>query len=251
MVSRQISLEEGRYTFTINDSWGDGLCCSHGEGFYRVHCGGGYYVNEKKFHGRIASHTFSTHQSVYQLCDVGVLRSSVELTNAVNDHRASKGKPRLPVSISLIAVAQDHVINQEYGDWSGFSSNQCNLHTWLDDVEDDRFDGCCYTADHSNANCMWRKPSQITAGWNPSSNGCQAMRNQFKHYGYEISHGASGFQVTAQSAVNGWQGSPPHRAVMLSEGNWEQFTKTIGCAMGENYAHCWFAMEDPNEKVPF
>jgi len=32
----QRCLEEGEYTFTIYDSYGDGMCCSYGQGFYKV-----------------------------------------------------------------------------------------------------------------------------------------------------------------------------------------------------------------------
>lgn len=31
-----VCLEDGCYTFTITDSWGDGICCTHGEGSYSI-----------------------------------------------------------------------------------------------------------------------------------------------------------------------------------------------------------------------
>ncbi|MFQ6609243.1 MAG: hypothetical protein ACE5D7_00440, partial [Fidelibacterota bacterium] len=43
----------GTYTFTINDTWGDGICCSYGEGYYNlllngalIHTGGDYGTGE-------------------------------------------------------------------------------------------------------------------------------------------------------------------------------------------------------------
>ncbi|WP_062056792.1 CAP domain-containing protein [Aquimarina longa] len=35
-ISKTTCLEEGVYTFTINDSYGDGICCTYGEGSYKV-----------------------------------------------------------------------------------------------------------------------------------------------------------------------------------------------------------------------
>jgi len=34
-------LDPGEYKFTITDSYGDGICCSYGEGFYEIKVGGG------------------------------------------------------------------------------------------------------------------------------------------------------------------------------------------------------------------
>ena len=95
---------------------------------------------------------------------------------------------------------------------------------------------------------MWDKPSKVIASWAPDTNGCQALAPEQKHNGFEISHWSI-YQVTIQSAVNGWHESDGRRAVMLSEPGWEQFTKAIGWAMGTNYAHCWFIMEDANQAV--
>ena len=35
-----LCLEDGCYSFTINDSWGDGICCVYGEGYYEIVSGG-------------------------------------------------------------------------------------------------------------------------------------------------------------------------------------------------------------------
>tara|TARA_Y100000589_G_scaffold328993_1_gene374414 strand:- start:1057 stop:4500 length:3444 start_codon:yes stop_codon:yes gene_type:complete len=35
-----LCLEDGCYSFTINDSWGDGICCEYGEGYYEINSGG-------------------------------------------------------------------------------------------------------------------------------------------------------------------------------------------------------------------
>jgi len=42
---------EGEYTFSIMDSYGDGLCCSFGEGSYVVVYGGINVANGGKFGG--------------------------------------------------------------------------------------------------------------------------------------------------------------------------------------------------------
>lgn len=48
-VSEKVCLEDGVYTFTINDSYGDGLCCSYGEGSYAISLNGTALVSGGSF----------------------------------------------------------------------------------------------------------------------------------------------------------------------------------------------------------
>ena len=37
-ISESTNLDPGCYTFTINDSYGDGICCAYGTGSYSFPC---------------------------------------------------------------------------------------------------------------------------------------------------------------------------------------------------------------------
>ncbi len=52
-----ISLVDGNYTFTINDAYGDGICCSYGNGSYTLR-GDGQTIATGGAFGATASHTF-------------------------------------------------------------------------------------------------------------------------------------------------------------------------------------------------
>jgi hypothetical protein len=47
-------------TFTINDSYGDGICCVYGEGSYEISFAGNYLKHGGEF-GASESHTFGYH----------------------------------------------------------------------------------------------------------------------------------------------------------------------------------------------
>lgn len=136
------------------------------------------------------------------------------LAVAVNDFRAAKGLPRLPISSSLTTVAENHADNPYTGSGSG-----CNLHSWGGKY------ACCYTSNHANPKCMWNKPTQITNG-------------AYTANGFEVS--SSGFGSNA-AAVQGWYSSSGHRVVILSEANWKTHTKSIGCGIAGRVRHCWFS----------
>lgn len=48
-VSENVCLEDGIYTFIISDSYGDGLCCSYGQGSYTVSLNGTALVSGSSF----------------------------------------------------------------------------------------------------------------------------------------------------------------------------------------------------------
>ncbi len=146
----------------------------------------------------------------------------VELINA---YRVDNGKPEVALSPSLCSVALAHVedldINaphEEPGD--------CNLHSWSDQGA---WGACCYTPDHAEAQCMWDKPSELTA---------------YSGYGYE--NAAAGTNSPAD-AVEAWKGSPGHNDVMLNQGGWANLPwGAIGAALQDGYAVVWFGEEaDP------
>ncbi len=149
----------------------------------------------------------------------------VRLYELIMAYRKSKRLPTIPCSASLTKVAQLHVRD--------LAENQpdqgdCNMHSWSDKGS---WSSCCYTSDHAQANCMWRKPSELT---------------EYKGIGYEISYGASWASVTAEGALAGWKSSPGHNEVMINQGIWKEKWNAVGIGIYKGYAVVWFGREkDP------
>jgi len=155
------------------------------------------------------------HLRNYHWCDWKGYKLAME----VNNFRAKNGLSRLPISSSLSYVAKKHTENPLFG-----HDSQCNLHSWGGN------NPCCYTRDDNNPSCMWNKPKEITG-------------NSYRNIGFEIS--ARGFGSN-YGAIQGWYGSISHRKVMLSEGEWGKYTRSIGCGVKDYTYHCWFS-ESPND----
>ncbi len=51
--------EEDCYTFTINDDFGDGICCTYGNGYYRLELPDQTIINQNSNFGDLATYTFS------------------------------------------------------------------------------------------------------------------------------------------------------------------------------------------------
>lgn len=152
-----------------------------------------------------------------------------ELGRMINEYRATKGLPAVQLSKSLTLVAQQHAwdsVNNSNAWPPAPAGQECNMHSWSGNVnpalQQGTWTGVCYTDDHANMNGMHRKPREI-AGY-PSD-------------GYENSHWASN-GVTPASALNGWQNSPGHNAVITEQNGWGPFL-ALGVGINGNYAHMW------------
>lgn len=150
----------------------------------------------------------------------------LKLYRLIMRYRASRGLSQIPLSSSLMHVAQVHA--RDLTD-NRPASGGCNMHSWSGKGS---WTACCYTPDHRQAACMWNKPRELTP---------------YTGNGYEISHGMWGASITAEGALRGWQGSPGHNAVILSEGKWSRHPwKAIGIGIYGNYAVVWFGeIDDP------
>ncbi|MBN1148266.1 MAG: hypothetical protein JXA78_13495 [Anaerolineales bacterium] len=155
------------------------------------------------------------------------------LAQMVNNYRNANGLPDVPVSKSLVSVAQWHVLDLELNDPV---TGECNMHSWSD-WHPALWTAVCYTSDHANAAGMWIKPSEITNG-------------VYDDYGYENAYWSSG-QATAAGALSGWQSSPGHNAVILELPPWHIFDwHAMGVGIYEHYAVLWFgALADPQGSV--
>ena len=147
---------------------------------------------------------------------------SAALADRVNAYRVSRGLPSIPRSRALGIVAATHARDLARNYRMGTT---CNLHSW---VQGPSWTGCCYTSDHAQAKCMWQKPKELTG---------------FPGNGYEVSAMSTG-TITPESALEMWQQSSGHHAVILSQGTWGSSPwRSIGAAIYGGYAVVWFAHE--------
>jgi Cysteine-rich secretory protein family len=142
------------------------------------------------------------------------------LVKLINDYRASIDLPRVPVSKAMTKVAQAHVhdlnVNKPVSD-------RCNMHSWS---TKGKWSACCYDGSKAAARCMWKKPKEI---------GGHAGN------GYEIAANASG--ITPAHALELWQNSPAHHAVMINKNQWTKPWRAMGVAVEGDYAVAWFGEE--------
>lgn len=160
----------------------------------------------------------------------------LELYHLITAYRSSLGLKVLPMSAALTATAGRHVVDTRENIWAeGLALPRgTNLHSWSD---------APYYADHRNPRAMWDAPERLGTGYTSS--------------GYEIS--AAG-QRNVREALDGWIGSPGHKAVLAQLGAWARVDfNAIGVGVetapgagpyGGRIYHVWFGSgADP--KVPW
>ncbi len=161
------------------------------------------------------------------------------LARLVNDYRAQRGLPRVPVSLLLSKVAQAHVDAMAAAPERGLallrqrdpaSGQLCNPHSW---PAGGRWSAVCYVEDGRYAQAMFAKPREITHG-------------AYNDIGFEI--GAwDNFGILPKGALDWWKQSPPHNAVILEQGPWKDaHWQAMGVAIGDDFAYVWFGkLADP------
>lgn len=160
----------------------------------------------------------------YKLEDVSLSAEEWKLYRMINEYRARFNLKKIPLSRSLTYVAQVHVWDLNA---NKPAKGKCNMHSWS---SKGNWTACCYTSDHAEAGKMWNKPSELT---------------NYTGNGYEISHGAYGFSVTAKSALSGWQNSSGHNNVITNKRIWaDSDWKAIGIGLVDGYAVVWFGTEE-------
>jgi len=148
---------------------------------------------------------------------------SSELFKMVNDYRKSKGLTAIPLNEKLQAVAEAHALDLEK--YYNPEDKKCNLHSWSNHG---KWSSCCYTDDHAQKECMWRKPKEIS---------------NYAGYGFEIAFYSSQ-TLTPEMALNGWKSSKGHHDVILNRDIWKtQKFKAMGVFISEHYAVIWFGTE--------
>ena len=156
----------------------------------------------------------------------GFAAEAVALCEVINDYREQQGLAKVPFSPALFTVAAAHV-----GDLGGHPemlTADCNLHSWSEGSAE--WTGCCYTADHAKAQCMWDKPRELTSDWGAE---------QYQGNGYEIAESGAG---SPEQALELWKGSPGHHNVILNADIWTDLSPwpAMGCAFAGGYGVVWF-----------
>lgn len=150
-----------------------------------------------------------------------------ELYDEINNLRRENGLSPLPLNMELTKVARAHVLDsiknnpQTLTDARG---KQGNLHSWS--ISND-WTGGAYTPDHKYAQMMWDKPRELS---------------NYTGNGYEISTVSYGADHSPKRAVDSWNGSSGHKAVILTSGKWNKLS-SFGVAIDGQYAHAWFGEE--------
>jgi hypothetical protein len=159
-----------------------------------------------------------------------------QLMQLVNDYRAENGETRVAWSKSLGTVAQWHILDATTNSDSVFTPD-CNLHSWSD-WKPAIWKDVCYTEDHANASLMWSKPKEIT-------------KNVYPAAGFEVA--GSGY-LSVDAVLAGWQNSPGHNDVLLSQGIWADYPfKAMGAGVDPvlRFYYLWFSTGvDPQGEMP-
>lgn len=142
-----------------------------------------------------------------------------KLVEAINRYRRSKGLPAITATVSLTTVARTHAADLAT---KRPANGRCNMHSWS---SGGKWTGCCYTSDHKQAACMWKKPRELTA---------------YQGDGFEVSAGSSGSAISAETALGLWQKSSGHNQVIINAGMWNRPWKAFGVGIYGGYAVAWF-----------
>jgi len=156
-----------------------------------------------------------------------VSTEEVKLYNLINKYREEKGLEPVRFSASLSQVAKYHAIDLTQN-YDLKDQKNCNPHSWSDKGD---WTACCYTNDHKNPECMWKKPLEI---------------NGYPGDGFEIVYFHSN-EVKAAPALESWKKSKGHNPVIVNEGTWAKAKwNAVGVGIYGNFAAVWFGMiKDP------
>lgn len=151
----------------------------------------------------------------------GLSADELALYHLIMDYRQANGLPDIPLSEGLTVTGGRHALDSYENIYKAGLTLPAgaNLHSWSD---------AFYYDDHRAPEVIWEAP--------------QRLGTSYTDYGFEIS--ASGYG-TAARALEGWQGSAGHNAVILNTGVWARFDwQAIGIGIEHHndarYYHVWF-----------
>ena len=139
------------------------------------------------------------HEPSQNIC---LSKNELLLYNRINEVRKENGLGGIPLSQSLTKVAKFHV--EDLSANEPYDERICNMHSWSGQGE---WKECCYRFDHSNADCMWKKPSELT----------DYPDDGFEIVAYWQTGDRPKKEIAANTALDMWMGSPGHSAVIFNE----------------------------------
>ena len=175
---------------------------------------------------KIRNMNFTQAEINYILRDT-LTEKEQELYNEINNLRKENGLAPLPLNMELTKVARAHVIDSNKNNLQTLKDSrgqQGNLHGWSISKY---WTGGAYTPDHKYAQMMWDKPRELS---------------NYRGDGYEISTVSYGAAHTPTRAVDSWNGSPAHKAVILTSEPWGNLS-SFGVGIDGGYACAWFGKE--------
>ncbi len=159
------------------------------------------------------------HESPTIIENEEICLSSIEneLIFLVNQYRKKNRLKAIPVSSSLVHVAQEHArqMNDEIKEIT---------HSWVECDYDGR--------DINTYDCMWEMPRRLTG---------------YPGQGYECAFFQEGKDFTATDILEGWQESRAHDNVIRNRGVWKNAEwNAIGVGVNGDYATIWLGkVKDP------
>ena len=140
------------------------------------------------------------------------------LYQKINQYRQENRLPPLTLSPNLNRVANRHLLDWQYNAERFSRQGQYWRFGWSD---------CPYDAQNSRTfPCMWQAPQR----WQANSS-----------KGYEIICRGVG-QINAEQALQCWQQSPEHDDIILTKGNWQDYSwQAIGVGLESGQAVVWLS----------
>jgi hypothetical protein len=150
------------------------------------------------------------------------------LAALVNAYRVTNLRPEIPLSPALEATAAAHVADLLAH--PEIVMPPCTAFSWSN-FGGGLWNGCCFTPDQAQAQCMWSKPAEISTGLGFIT---------YPGLGYELIGFAD--PMTPQRAMDLFTSAPSYNAVMLNLPPWGSFAPwpALGAAVSGNYASIWF-----------
>jgi len=167
--------------------------------------------------------------TAYRQKTVVITGEEQQLYRIIMEYRAEKNLPSIPLSVALTYVAQTHAGDLAENYQPG---GRCNLNSWS---KQEGWSSCCYLKGHSQADCMWNKPRELTT---------------YPADGFEIVF-CSAVNPTPEAAFKHWKNNPLNDCVIRNTGTWSETTwQAIGIGVYKNYITVWLGKEPDNDGEP-
>lgn len=177
--------------------------------------------------------SFFTTLQPQEIC---LSENEMRLYDRINEVRIENGLDGIPLSQSLTEVARLHA--EDLSSNEPYDERICNMHSWSGQGA---WKKCCYRSDHSNADCMWEKPSELT----------DYEADGFEIVAYWQTSDRPEKEIAPDTALEMWLSSPGHRSVVLNKMSFSKVRwNAVGVAIYGNFSSVWFGMEKDENPSP-